>query len=361
MIPVEIKQMGDFMDERIQSILKGINKRFGEEVAGIGKKYSFEKIPFSSPKMNYMTYGGLPVGKVIEFFGPENGGKSTTALDICANAQKKFAEEGKGRQVAYVDVENSLSPSWASTLGVDMDSLIVVSPTSPSAEKILDSLEELLKSEVIGLVVLDSIPAMLPDVSVEESLDKKTYGGISAVLTRFCSKTMPICAKYNCTLIAINQMRDNLNSPYGGTTTPGGKAWKYACSLRMKFQHGPFIDEDGKELTNSATNPFGNIVNVVIEKTKCCPPNRRQGHYTLRYNTGIDYISDMADLGLLYGTIVQSGAWFSIVDKETGELLNFEDKDLKFQGRAKMLSALKQNVKLYDFVSEKITNLMKED
>lgn len=348
------------MDTKVQSLLKDINKKFGAEVATIGKEYKFDRIPFTSPKLNYMTYGGLPMGRVVEFFGSENGGKSTTALDICANAQKKFKDNG--RLVAYFDIENSLEPAWAEKFGVDMEKMVVISPSSPSAEKILDSVKDIVESDMFGLIVVDSIPAMVSDSMVDESLDKKSYGGISAVLSRFSSLAMTACAQHNCLIIAINQLRDNLNSMYGGTTTPGGKAWKYACTLRMKFQHGPFIDGDGKELSNNnASNPFGNIINVSLEKTKCCPPNRRQGHYTLRYDTGIDYVSDFIDIALLYGCIVQGGAWYSVIDKETGEVMKVDNTDLKFQGKAKLVEMLKTNDELYKTLYDKIKPYIEGD
>jgi recombination protein RecA len=177
-------------------------------------------------------------------------------------------------------------------------------------------------------------------------------------LTKFSKKMTQLCAKHGCTLIGINQLRENIGSMYGGTVTPGGRAWKHACTLRMSFMRGRFIDDKNKEVNNGEANPFGNIVNVAIEKTKCCAPDRRLGHYTLRYDSGIDAIGDFVDIGMLYGLVIQGGAWFSVIDPDTGELMNFKDKDLKFQGKPKLIAALKEDQELLDFIKAKLDMLM---
>lgn len=349
------------MGQALDSIMKDLNKKFKSQnfIQKGAPTFGFEKIPFTSPKLNYMTYGGLPVGYLIEFSGFESSGKTTTALDIVANAQKLFYKMSPRREVAFMDVENTFNDAWARTLGVDTDNLILVSPQNQSAEEILDTALELINSNEIGLVVLDSLAAMVSLSAFEDSLEKKHYGGISAALTEFSNKATQACKRNNCTFIGINQVRDNMNSMYGGTTTPGGKCWRHSCLVRISFQKGKFLDEKNNELPNNTTNPFGNIVNVCLEKTKSCPPNRRTGHYTLNYEKGVDFVNDLIDMCVLYGLVVQAGPWFSVIDSDTGELLNYNEKDMKFQGKPKLYNFLLENKEFYDILNSKFSELSK--
>lgn len=350
------------MGANLDALIKETNKKLKKELVTQGAaKYNYARIPFSSPKLNYMTYGGLPLGSIVEFFGLESSGKTTTALDVVANAQKLFKANGEDKKVLFVDVENSFDADWAQKLGVDTDELIMFSPKEQTAEEILEIILNFIDTGEIGLVVLDSIGVLLSNSEFTEDLDKAQYGGISKVLSKFVKKATQSVAKHHCLLLCINQCRDNLGSMYGGLTTPGGHAFKFMCMMRFMFQHGKFIDEKGAEVSGNTENPFGNIINVKIEKTKCCAPDRRMGHYTLRYDTGIDAVSDLIDIGMLYGLINQGGAWFSIIDTATGELLSFKDKDLKFQGKPKLVAALKEDPEFLDFVQQKINTLMYEE
>lgn len=346
------------MGSALDSVMKDLNKKFKAEFIQRGAPtFGFEKIPFTSPKLNYMLYGGLPIGYIVEFSGRESSGKTTTSLDVVANAQKLFYNMETPREVVFFDVENTFDYAWAQTLGVDTDRLILVSPQDQSAEEILEAALDVIDSGDVGLCVLDSLAAMVSKAAFEESLEKKHYGGISTALTEFSKKATQICKRNKCTFIGINQVRDNMNSMYGGTTTPGGLCWKHSCLVRMSFQKGKFIDEKNNEVANSTTNPFGNIVNVCIEKTKSCAPNRRTGHYTLNYTEGVDYVNDMIDMCMLYGFIIQGGAWFTIIDPETGELLQHNGKDMKFQGRPKVCTYLKENRDFYEQLNGILTKM----
>lgn len=349
------------MANDLELVCKELNKKYKSEFihSGYGE-FIFERIPFSSPKMNYMTYGGVPRGFIVEFSGGEGGGKTTTALDICANAQKVFKKENPDnpQKVLFVDAENTFNSFWAKRLGVNVEDLLIMSPTNQYCEEIFNDIVDLIETGKIGLAVIDSLAILMSSAEFDEDFEKKQYGGISMALTKFCRKIVQLCAKTNCTLIGINQLRDNIGSMYGGTVTPGGRGWKYACILRMSFMRGRYIDDKNKEVANNESNPFGNIVNVAIEKTKCCAPNRKGGHYTLRYDRGIDYISDLIDLAIAYGDIVQAGAWYTVIDSETGEMLNIDGKDMKFQGVTKLYDELKANKELYDRINGKINEII---
>lgn len=334
----------------INDIINSMNKAAKEEVVKIGiDETHYKRIPFTSPRMNYCTFGGLPMGKLIEFFGEEHGGKTTTALDIIANYQLMEPD----RKVLYLDCENTLDVEWATKLGVDIDSLIVFKPTSQSAEEIFQFIYDMVETGEIGLWVLDSIGALVSQDELDKSIEQKTYAGIAKPLTVFGRKIEMIMQRTRCTGIGINQIRENLNSPYGGTTTPGGKGWRHFCCVRMEFRRGKYIDEKGNELTRSAETPVGNIVQMSMVKNKSCPPTRRTGFYTINYTTGIDYLKDLVDVAIKYGIVNKQGAWFYIVDTETGEMLTD-----KLHGASNLYEILENNTELLAKLEEFVDKQM---
>ena len=372
---------------KLDILIKQFNKQYKEEIAARGiPLIQTQKIPFSSPRANYMLYGGIPRGRIVEFAGEENGGKTTTALDIVANAQKLFQEEWENeiteleaidkkkkeqqarldylkargpKQVVYADCENTLDEDWARNLGVDTDKMVLLKPQSQTAEQIFEMLLQMMETDEVGLVVIDSLGVMLSAQAYEKTMEEKTYGGIAAALTLFSKKAELLCNKYNCTLIGINQMRENMNSPYGGMITTGGKGWKHNCSVRLMFQKGSYIDERGNELKRSAETPAGNQVLINIAKTKACKPDRRVGYYTLNYETGIDKIADTIEVALKYGIIYQAGAWFNFVDIETGEIITDEEGEvIKVQGKPNLIEYLQNDPHLYNEISEKVSELI---
>lgn len=309
--------------QSLDEIIKNVNKKSGSNIVGYGiPKRDYTRIPFTSPRMNYCTYGGLPTGRLIEFYGEEHGGKTTTALDIVANYQRMQESEDKPKKVAYFDAENTLDVEWATKLGVDVDSLILLQPESESAEDILQIILDMIDTGEVGLVVLDSIAAMVSAQEMDKTVADKTYAGISMPLTVFGRKAEMLCKKYNCTIIGINQIRDDLGAMYGNAIkTPGGRAWRHLCSVRMQFTRGSFIDEKGDEIKRSSESPAGNKVLMSMVKNKTCPANRRGGYYTIDYANGIDYLTDLLEVAIKYDLIQKSGAWFEIVNPDTGEVL----------------------------------------
>lgn len=319
----------------MDALLKEINKEFKGEILHKGiATYDYERIPFTSPRLNYITYGGLPIGKLIEFYGEEHGGKTTTALDIVANYQTMPNAKG----IVYADLENTLDTVWATKLGVDFDrdDMWIMNPTNQGAETIFEKILQMIETDEVGLIIIDSLGVMVSNQALEKSVEEKTYGGIAMALTNFSKKAEMLCHKHNCTIIGINQMRDDMNSMYGGTTTTGGKAWKHNCAVRLEFRRGKFFDEKYRDLSRNAESPVGNYVQVAMTKNKTCPPKRHNGFYTLKYDSGIDYLYDLTEVGIKYGLIDKAGAWFTVIDTETGEVF------AKTQGQSA----------LYDFLSE---------
>lgn len=375
------------MASKLDTLIKDFNKQYKEEIAAKGiARIQTDKIPFSSPRASYMLYGGLPRGRIVEFAGEEGGGKTSSALDIIANAQKLFVEEwdneiseleaidkpkkeqearlsylkARGpKKAIYIDAENTLDEDWAKLLGVDVDEMYVLKPMSQTAEQIFEMTLQMIETDEVGIAVIDSLGVMLSAQAYEKSMEEKTYGGIAAALTLFSKKAELLCTKYNCTLIGINQLRENLSSPYGGAVTTGGKGWKHNCSVRLMFQKGSFIDERGNEIKRSSESPAGNLVMISVEKTKTCKPDRRTGFYTLRYDTGVDVIADVVETALKYGIIQQSGAWFTFIDLETGELIADEDDEvIKVQGKPNLVTFLTENESFLKEIKDKVYSLI---
>lgn len=340
------------MGLKLDEIMKNTNKKFKEEIVTQGlSEYSYKRIPFTSPRMNYCTFGGIPVGKITEFYGEEHGGKTTTALDIVANYQ----QSGDDRDVLYIDAENTLDVEWAKKIGVDVDKIYILQPKSQSAEEIFQIICDSVDTGEVGLWVLDSIGALLSAQELEKTLEDKTYGGIAKALTLFGKKVEMLMQRHKCTGIGINQIREDLNSSWGGISTPGGKAWKHFCAVRMQFSRGKFIDEKGNELTRSAESPVGNIVMMSMTKNKTCPPTRRTGFYTINYEFGIDYLRDLIEVAIKYDIIQKSGSWFDIVNIQTGEIIAG-----KIHGQTAVNDFLIENDNARAKVEELVENAMKD-
>lgn len=340
----------------LDNLIKKLNSKFDTGEIKVGVAYTeIDKIPFKSIRMNYMTYGGIPVGRLCEFSGADGSGKTTTALDVVASAQKKFPD----RRVLFCDIESTFDSNWASKIGVDIDNIILYRPDSQDAEEVLQSLLDLMDTGEISLVVIDSIGAMVSGQQNEKELSERTYGGISMPLTTFSKKAIGVCARNSCTLIAINQIRDDMNSAYGGTVTTGGRAWRHDCSTRIEFRKGNYIDEKGNKLSQKCENPVGNIVNAHLIKSKVCPPDRKVAEYTINYMNGIDFSSDLVDMCVKMEIIVQAGPWYSIIDKETGEVISLNDKLMKFQGRASLIEYINNCEELYDLLCKQVEESIK--
>ena len=339
------------MGLKLDEIVKNINKTQKEEIITQGLSgFNYRRIPFTSPRMNYCSFGGIPIGKITEFYGEEHGGKTTTALDIVANYQHM----PDARDVLYVDAENTLDADWARKIGVDVDKMYILQPKSQSAEEIFQIICDAVDTGETGLWVLDSIGALLSQQELDKSMEDKTYGGVAKSLTLFGKKIEMLMQRHKCTGIGINQQREDLNSPYGGTTTPGGKAWKHFCAVRMEFRRGKFLDEKGNELSRAAESPVGNVVLMSMTKNKTCPPTRRTGFYTINYEEGIDYLRDLIDVAIKYGIVDKHGAWFDIIDTETGEVLAS-----KIQGQANVYKELEDNAELLQSVEKLVDSKLK--
>ncbi len=344
-----------------------------------------KKLPFSSPLLNYSTYGGIPRNMITEFFGDPGGGKSTTAVDICKNARQIFLDEYNAKlndledkvsrgnkalapelddlreigpkKVLYIDLEHSFDGAWARKLGIEENEIDIMQPPDVTAEIILQTVQELIETSELGLVVLDSIPSLITSQELDKKYGERTVASLAGLLTVFCRKIVPILTRCDCTLLVINQVRDNMDNPYV-VNTPGGKALKFYCSLRILFRIGSPVDFLGNELPSNAENPAGYIVNAKIVKQKSAPWDRRNGSYYLMVQSGIRVDMDLAMLAISkYGIIRKSGAWFTLCDPNTGELIeDGEGRPVKLNGKSRVFDYLQSNPEYYETLKTFILN-----
>lgn len=354
----------------LSEVLKKINKNFETDAATIGVEdlTGFGTLSLRSPGLDYCLYNSLPERRIIELCGKEGSGKTTCAYLIAASYQDKERKRHPDdpRKILFVDLECTADPIWARKAGYDMSAdadvpTICLRPLDTPAEEILDMVKDIIRTGEVGLCIIDSLPMLVGQQVYEESFEKKEMGGIAKLLTTFTARITSMLVKYDCTLIGINQLRDNIGGyglPY---TTPGGNQWKFGCSVRLMLKKGAFIDENGNEVTSNAESPAGYRMDMAVLKTKVCKWDRKIGSTYISYTDGVDIIQDTIDIAVKLGIIDNSTqGMFKLVDPETGEVLkDAEGNEIKVRGKKNVKPFLEENHvlfrKIYDAVYEKIS------
>lgn len=360
--------------ESLSQVLKSIQKKFGDSVVKIGvDDLTVDGIlSLGSPTFDFCVYGGIPEGRIVELCGAEGSGKTTTAFLAAASYQRKELERNpeNPRSIILLDNEGTADPIWAKKLGYNMDvdapvPTIIIRPEAQSAEDIFDMALNMLKTGEVGLLIFDSIATLVPQQIVDESMEKQQMGGIAKALTRFANTAIGLLRKYKATLIAINQVRENITGYGDPLTTPGGRAWKHACSMRLMFKRGDFFDAEGNTLTKAAESPAGHIIQVCVLKTKVCRWDRKLGYMHLNYTRGVDVLQDTLDVALHFNFIDNSTQGsYRLVNPETGEaILDAEGNPIKIRGKKNLTEYFREHLseykKLYEMCYDRI--VQKED
>lgn len=339
------------ISKKLMSKMAKANKELGKEIALVASD-GLPPIPHISTGSHMFdlaissTNGGLPIGKIIEVYGPESAGKTTFCLLAVAERQRyerKLAEENpqyEEKACVFVDAEHGFSPELAESYGVDMDSLILIDP--PYAEAALEVLDGLIRTGDIALAVVDSVPALTPAKIEESSMEQDTIGLVARLMSKVTTKLNGSCHLTGTTVIFINQIREKIGVMYGNPeTTPGGRALKFYSWLRIKVSRG-------KDIKNG-DDVVGHEMKVHIVKNKSDIP-KKVGMTNLLYNVGYSREQEILNIGILGGVIYKSGAWFSLIDPSTGELFNIEGIECKFQGQANFISAMEEVPAIYEKV-----------
>lgn len=329
----------------LTEVLRGIKRQFGTDVVRMGAEELTDDgmLSLGSPSLDFVTYGGICEDRIVELSGPEGSGKTTNAFLIAASYQRKEIQvhPDAPRSIVYLDNEGTADPVWAKLMGYDMSakakvSTVLIRPEGQSAEQIFDMALDMLKTGEVGLLIFDSIATLVPGKINDASMENQEMGGISKALTRFANTAIGLLRKYHATLIAINQVRENLSGYGDFLITPGGRAWKHACSLRLMFKRGDFFDEDGNTLTKGAESPAGHIIECAVLKTKVCRWDRKLGYCHLNYTKGVDIVADTIDVATHFRMITVPSAGTYVLmnpDKPDEVMKDSSGNGIKIRGK----------------------------
>ena len=316
--------------QTLEDTVREIQEKYGEGAImklGEVRKVDVDVIPTGSLALDMaLGVGGVPRGRVIEIFGPESSGKTTLALHVVAEAQKK------GGLGAFVDAEHALDPDYAKRLGVKVNELLISQPDT--GEQALEIVESLVRSGSVDVVVIDSVAALTPQAEIEGEMGHQHVGLQARLMSHALRKLTAAVSKTKTSVIFINQIRMQIGIMFGNPeTTPGGRALKFYSSVRIDLRRAAQIKK-GEEIV-------GNRVNAKVVKNKVAAPFRR-AEFDIFYNEGISKDAELLTLGEKYGVVKKAGASFTFEGMRLG------------QGFDNARSFLKQNSKIAEDIGRKI-------
>ena len=318
----------------LETAISQIEENFGKGTVmrlGDRPEMNVEAIPTGSLALDAaLGIGGVPKGRIIEIYGPESSGKTTLALHIVAQAQKR------GGEVAFVDAEHALDPDYAARIGVDIDSMLVSQPDT--GEQALEITDALVRSGAIDVVVVDSVAALTPRAEIEGEMGDTFVGLQARLMSQALRKLAGNISKTNCVVIFINQLRMKIGVMYGNPeTTTGGNALKFYASVRIDIRRTEAI-KNGSEI-------IGNRTRAKIVKNKVAPPFK-EAYFDIMYGEGISKWGELVDLAVQLDIIQKSGSWFSMGDERIG------------QGRDSVKTYLQEHPDIADSVEQQVRENM---
>ena len=323
----------DMKKEALQAALGQIEKQFGKGSVmklGDNSQLSVESIPTGSLSLDIaLGVGGVPRGRIIEIYGPESSGKTTVALHMVAEAQKR------GGIAGFIDAEHALDPVYAKNIGVDIDELYISQPDS--GEQALEITETMVRSGAMDIIIVDSVAALVPKSEIEGEMGDSHVGLQARMMSHACRKLTAAISKTNCIVVFINQLRDKVGVFYGSSeTTTGGRALKFYSSVRLDVRRTETLKQGGEAV--------GNRVKVKVVKNKVAPPFK-EAEFDIMYGKGISKVGDIIDLAVSKGIVQKSGAWFAYNGEKIG------------QGRENAKIFIENNPDIMDEIEQKVRAL----
>lgn len=315
----------------LEAALGHIEKQYGKgSVMKLGESSAnmqVETVPTGSLSLDIaLGVGGVPKGRIIEIYGPESSGKTTVALHMVAEVQKR------GGIAGFIDAEHALDPAYARNIGVDIDNLYISQPDN--GEQALEIAETMVRSGAIDIVVVDSVAALVPKAEIDGEMGDAHVGLQARLMSQALRKLTAVISKSNCVVIFINQLREKVGVMFGSPeTTTGGRALKFYSSVRMDIRRIEALKMNGEIV--------GNRTRVKVVKNKIAPPFR-EAEFDIMFGQGISKEGDVLDLASNVDIIVKSGSWYSYGGSKIG------------QGRENAKQYLKEHPEILEEVSQKV-------
>ena len=321
------------LDAAITQIEKSYGKGSIMKLGDSGTNMNIETVPTGSISLDIaLGLGGVPKGRVIEIYGPESSGKTTVALHMVAEVQKR------GGIAGFIDAEHALDPVYAKNIGVDIDNLYISQPDN--GEQALEITETMVRSGAVDIVIVDSVAALVPKAEIDGEMGDSHVGLQARLMSQALRKLTSAISKTNTTCIFINQLREKIGVMFGNPeTTTGGNALKFYASVRLDIRRATQL-KDGEEV-------IGNQVRVKVVKNKVAPPFRK-AEFDIMFGEGISRSGEIIDLGAELGIIKKSGSWYSYNDTKLG------------QGRDAAKQCIQDNPELADELEKLIFDALKD-